>query len=418
MPELHRRLSPVTVELLSGFRAALVNGPRQVGKSTLVQEVQRDRGPVVNLDDPAVLAVARADPIGFLDQLPDLAAIDEFQRGGDPLLLALKMVLDASDRRGHYLLAGSTRFLSIRRLSETLTGRIGIIELLPLSAGEMRNSPESFVEHLFDAPADLVRFRCDALSRDDYTEAITVGGFPELVLGPQTRRFRGAWCRSYLETVTALANVEQVAEVRRPDLLAALLQQLAVRSAQEVVVSDLARELQADESTVRSHLEILSALYLIRLVPAWTTSATNRTKRRAVVHILDTALAAHLIGVDGQQIATLGSPWLGPLLESYVVAEIAKQLSWAEQSSRLLQFRDRYQREVDIVIERGQSVVGVEVKATSTPAFAHAKHLAFLRDRLGDRFRCGVVLHTGKQQLNVGDRLYALPVSALWGSSS
>lgn len=194
----------------------------------------------------------------------------------------------------------------------------------------MRNSPESFVEHLFDAPAQRVRFRCDALSRDEYTEAITVGGFPELVLGPQTRRFRGAWCRSYLETVTALANVEQVAEVRRPDLVAGLLQHLAVRSAQEVVVSDLARELQADESTVRSHLEILSALYLIRLVPAWTTSATNRTKRRAVVHILDTALAAHLIGVDGPQLATLGSPWLGPLLESYVVSEIAKQLSWAE----------------------------------------------------------------------------------------
>lgn len=418
MSDLRRRLSPVALDLLSGFRAALVNGPRQAGKSTLVHQVQRDRGPVVNLDDPAVLAVALADPIGFLDQIPELAAIDEFQRGGDPLLLAVKMKLDASNRRGQYLLAGSTRFLSIRRLSETLTGRIGIVELLPLSAGEIRDATESFVERLFDHPTGIAAARCDALSRGEYAEAIAVGGFPELVLGVSTRRFRGAWCRSYLETVTALANVEQVAEVRRPDLVVGLLQQLAVRSAQEVVVSDLASELRADESTVRSHLEILAALYLIRLVPAWTTNATNRTKRRSVVHILDSALAAHLVGVTGEDLASLGSPWMGPLLESYVVAEIAKQLSWAEQPTRLLQFRDRYQREVDIVIERGQSVVGIEVKATSTPRPGDARHLAFLRDRLGDRFRCGVVLHTGKQQLGLGDRLYALPVSALWGSSS
>ncbi len=418
MGDLDRRTTPVTIELLEGFRTAVVNGPRQAGKSTLVRQVQAGRGPVVNLDDPSLLDAAVADPIGFLEQLPERAAIDEFQRGGDRLLLALKMAVDASDARGQFLLAGSTRFLTTRTLSETLTGRIGIVELLPLSAGEVRSNTESFLDKLFDGPPDPGAFECESLTRADYAEAIACGGFPELVLGSQTQRFRSAWCRSYVDTVTAIANVEQAAPVRRPDLIASLLHQIAVRSAQEVVLSDFARELQVDEGTVRSYLDVLATLYLIRLVPAWTTSATNRAKRRPVAHVLDTAIAAHLVGMTSERLAAIDSPWMGPLLESYVVAELAKQIGWADQPTHLLQYRDRYQREVDVVLERGSDVVAIEVKATSTPRPGDARHLAFLRDRLGDRFRCGVVLHTGKQQLNVGDRLYALPVSALWGSSS
>lgn len=418
MGDLDRRTTPITIELLGGFRAALVNGPRQAGKSTVVRQVQTGRGPVVNLDDPSLLDAAVADPIGFLEQLPERAAIDEFQRGGDRLLLALKMTVDASNARGQFLLAGSTRFLSTRNLSETLTGRIGIVELLPLSAGEIRSNTECFLDKVFDGPSDPGAFRCEPLTRPDYAEAIALGGFPEMVLGPQTPRFRNAWCRSYVDTVTAIANVEQAASVRRPDLIVSLLHQIAVRSAQEVVVSDLARELHVDEGTVRSYLDVLATLYLIRLVPAWTTSATNRAKRRPVAHVLDTAIAAHLVGVTAEQLAAIDSRWMDPLLESYVVAELAKQIGWADQPTHLLQYRDRYQREVDVVLERGSQVVAIEVKATSTPRTADARHLTFLRDRLGDRFRCGVVLHTGKQQLRLGDRLCALPVSALWGSSS
>lgn len=146
--EIERRLLHPTIDLLGGFRALVVNGPRQPGKSTLVRQVQRDRGPVVNLDDPALLRAAIDDPIGFADALPPRAAIDEFQRGGSDLLLARKMHLDASSERGQYILAGSTRFLSMRDRSDTLTGRIGIVELLPLSAGEIRGVAHHRSHHL------------------------------------------------------------------------------------------------------------------------------------------------------------------------------------------------------------------------------------------------------------------------------
>lgn len=413
--ELARHLLPIATELLSGFRALVVNGPRQAGKSTLVRQVQAERGAVFTLDDPTVLDAVHNDPTGFLRHLPPHPAIDEFQRGGQPLLLALKRELDAHRGAGQFVLAGSTRFLTTRHLAETLTGRIGVLELFPFSVGELRGVTESFIERAFGAQLlDPVGARGGAATRADYAELIATGGFPELVLGPTSLRFRTAWCRSYIETVTAVSNVEQIVDARRPELFGSLLRQLAARVAGELSVADLARELVADEATVRSYLDAVATLYLLRPLPAWTTSHTNRSKRRAVVHLVDTALASHLVGVDANQLAAFESPWFGPLLENFVVNELGKQAGWCAQPVALHHYRDRDQREVDVVIERGRDLVCVEVKATATPTTAHAKHLAFLRDRTGDRFRCGVVLHTGDQRIRLGDRLYAVPVCELW----
>lgn len=400
------------MELLGGFRAVVVNGPRQAGKSTLVRQVQQDRGPVITLDEPGALDAAVTDPVGFLDGQPAHAAIDEFQRGGNGLLLALKAQLDRSDERGQYLLAGSTRFLSTRTLSETLTGRVGLTELLPFSMGERIGRQETFLGAVFDA--QLPDAPDAELRRPDYAELIAQGGFPEMVLGPTTHRFRATWFESYLRTVTALANVEQAAEVRRPELVGRLLDQIAARTAGEVVVTDLARELRASAVLVESYLDVLETLYLVRLLHGWTNSRTNRAKRRRVAHVVDTALAAHLVDQTGDDLARTESKWFGPLLESFVVGELAKQATWTDRPVALAHYRDRDQREVDVIIERGRQIAGVEVKATATPRLSDARHLAYLRDRVGDRFTLGVVLHTGGQHVVLGDRLVAAPISTLW----
>jgi uncharacterized protein len=403
----------VASELLGGFRAVVINGPRQAGKSTLLAHLQRQRGHVVSLDDSPLLEVAREDPAAFLDHLERPVAIDEFQRGGDELLLALKVVLDRERTPGQFLLAGSTRFLTTRTLSETLTGRVGIVDLLPLSVGEIEGIDETFLEGMWEG--DIPSPPSSPLKRSDYVACVLRGGFPELALGPTTPRFRTAWCRSYVRTVTAATNVADVADVRRPDRLVALLQQAAVRSGHEVVVADLARELQIDQATVHAYMDVLATLFMVRLLPAWGTSRTTRAKKRPVVHLTDTALAAHLLNASAEQLTDPSSPWFGPLLESFVVGELAKQASWSEHPVDLHHYRDRDQREVDVIIERGQDIVGIEVKATATPSSRHAAHLAFLRDRLGPRFKLGVVLHTGAHVLPLGERLVAAPVSSLWG---
>lgn len=159
---------------------------------------------------------------------------------------------------------------------------------------------------------------------------------------------------------------------------------------------------------------MLETLYLIPLLPGWTTSRTNRAKRRRVAHLVDTALAAHLVDQTGDDLARTDSPWFGPLLESFVVGELAEQATWADRPVTLAHYRDRDQREVDVIVERGRQVAGIEIKATATPRPRDARHLAYLRDRLGDRFTLGVVLHTGRQHVVLGDRLVAARVAIVW----
>jgi hypothetical protein len=410
--EIDRRAGAVTRELLEGFRAVVVNGPRQAGKSTLVRQVQQDRGDVVSLDDPGALSAALNDPVGFLEGQRPRVALDEFQRGGNDLLLAVKSRVDGSNERGQYLLAGSTRFLSTRTLGETLTGRIGIVEFLPLSIGERLGVRESFVECVL--VGDLPAASRQPWKRADYAELVAQGGFPEMVLGPTTRRFRSTWCESYLRTVTAIGNVEQAAEIRRPELLLPLLGQLAGRTGGEIVVSDLVRELRASPGLIEAYLDVLDTLYLAHPLAGWATGRTPRAKRRRVSHLVDTALAAHLVDQDVDDLSRADNNWFGPLLESFVVGELSKQAAWVDRPPTLAHYRDRDQREVDVLVHRGRNVAGVEVKATATPRARDARHLAYLRDRLGDRFTLGVVLHTGSQRVVLGDRLVAAPLSTLW----
>jgi uncharacterized protein len=410
MQDVLRRHEAIAREMLTFFRAIVVNGPRQSGKSTLLAHLQPPNSPVIDLDDLTMLDRALSDPVGLLADLPRPAAIDEFQRGGQGLLLALKRELDRNRQRGQFLLAGSTRFLTMNSIADTLTGRVGILELLPLSVGERRGIDEQFIEHAFHG---VVRSG-ESTSRKQYADLVALGGFPELALGPTGDRFRSQWCEVYLNTVTSRAHVDALADVRRTDVLRGLVDQVAARSGTECVVADLARELGGDASTIRHYLDLLATLYLIRLVPAWSTSTTNRAKKRPKMHAIDTALACHCLNETSESLATVNSRSFGPLLESFVVGELAKQATWCEKPTRLLHFRDRDQREVDIVLERGRQIVGIEVKATATPLAAHAKHLAFLRDRVGERMALGIVLHTGDHHFPLGERLVAAPVSSLW----
>lgn len=412
--DLARRATPLARELLDGVRAVVISGPRQAGKSTLARHVQVGRGELITLDDPVQLELARTDPTGFLDRLGAEPGIDEFQRAGAQLLMAVKQRLDQSRARGQYLLTGSTRFLTTRRLAETLTGRVAVLELLPLSAGELAGIDETFIEIVFGADDAVLALRPERQTRADYAHRLVVGGFPELALGAQTARVRNAWCRSYIETVLAPTNVGQVEEVRLNDLPLALLRQLAGRNSGEIVIADLARDLRVNDATVRAHLELLATLYLVRVVPGWATSETSRSKKRPVVHLIDTALACHLLGEDLESLNSPGSAWFGRLLETFVVGELAKQASWSDAATSLHHYRDRDGREVDLMLERHRRVVAVEVKATSTPGPSHTRHMRYLQQRLGRRFHRGVVLHTGHETVQLGDRIVALPISALW----
>lgn len=234
------------------------------------------------------------------------------------------------------------------------------------------------------------------------------GGYPEIVTERLSARQRGRWFDSYVAAVVSRAALRPLADIRGEIEMRRVLRLLAARTAQELVLTDLARDAELDRSTVTSYLALLEALFLVGQLPAFATSATTRAKRRPKV------LSPTRARPRSARPETAGSP--GALFETTVLTEIAKQATWSEHLVDLSHFRDRNGPEVDLVVEdrRTGAVAGVEVTLGGSPTARDARHLALLRDALPGRFTVGVVVHTGPHSLPLGERLWAVPVSALW----
>lgn len=169
---------------------------------------------------------------------------------------------------------------------------------------------------------------------------------------------------------------------------------------------------------METYLPWIESTFLVHRLPAWSRNAGTKVVHRPKIHVCDSALGAAILGKDASALDRRNEPMTGPLLTSFAIAEIAKQLTWAQTSARLHHFRDRDGVEIDAVIEAADGrVVGIEVKASTVPRPEDAGPLRVLRDRLdhaGDQFVAGVVLHTGERRVPLGDRLVGLPLADLW----
>jgi predicted AAA+ superfamily ATPase len=412
---LPRHVTPHLREALEGFRVVVVNGPRQAGKSTLLGLVADDiGGDLVTLDDRTSLRTARTDPSGFVTGRDRPLLIDEVQRGGDPLVLALKAEVDEHpDRVGRFVVSGSSRFLTVPTLSESLAGRARIIDLWPLSQGELAGQVESFVDVAFDTSSDLRNVVVPASSRGELFERIVLGGFPP-VHGLRTHRLRAAWFEDYARTLVERDLVE-IRRIRQVGEMPELIRLVAAWTAQEINATTIARAAGLAEVTTREYLSLLEVIYVYHLVPNWAPSFVAKAKHRPKIHALDTGLACDAMGVGVDALARPGSEAAGPLLETFVVNELSKQLGWSGIRAELRHFRDRDGREIDVILQaRDGRTVAIEVKAARDVDEHDIRWLAWLRERLGDRFARGIVLHLGERPTPFGDRITALPVSALW----
>lgn len=398
---------------LSDTPVVAVNGARQVGKSTLVLELLsttlRDRTQFVTLDDRTQRDAAMSDPIGFVRR-EGLLVIDEVQRVPD-LLPAVKVEVDRDRRPGRFLLTGSARLLAVPEMSESLAGRVEIIDLWPLSQGEISRHSERFVDAAFRWDPALST-RTD-MTRPDYMLRVCAGGFPEPL--ERVGRRRKSWFANYSTTVLE-RMVSDIAHIDRLAAMPQLLRLCAARTANELNVRDVASDLGLPYRTVGAYLTHLQATYLVHLLPAWSRNLTSKVVRRPKVLITDTGLAAYLLGVDADALADMTAP-AGPLLETFVVMELRKQLAWADVDATMYHWRDRGGAEVDIILQTPDGgVVGIEVKASSTARTDDFRGLRILEDKLGDRFKGGIVLYTGGDTVPFGTRLAAVPVAAIWSA--
>ncbi|MDN5932139.1 MAG: ATP-binding protein [Pseudonocardia sp.] len=411
---VRRHVTSVVEECIADFRVTIVNGPRQAGRTTLLRQLHtRLGGAFVTFDDVEERAAARDDPGGYLQAMPRPLFVDEVQRGGNDFVLAIKAAVDREQRRGAFVLSGSTRFLTVPTLSESLAGRAAVVELWPFSVAERIGAPPSFVDQIFTDPQAVLRTSPTPISRHEYLRLCCTGGFPEAT-ALRSVRSRTRWFSSYLATVTQ-REVLDLARIRHAELLPRMFRLLAALTAQELNVTSLARDLGIDDNTVRSYLPLLETVFLLHQLPAWSRSLTARVKRRPKVHLTDTGLAAWLMETGPGALARPGNPAAGALLETFVVNELTKLRAAADTAFGLFHFQDRDGREIDCVLETPAGrLVGIEVKASSTVRGEDFRHLALMRDRVGSDFVTGIVFFTGDRPLPFGDRLLALPISLLW----
>ncbi|MEU5259994.1 ATP-binding protein [Amycolatopsis sp. NPDC021455] len=387
----------------------IINGARQTGKSTLAELCLRDHPDGVRryLDDPRTRASADADPVAFLDA-PGTMLIDEVQRVPE-LWLAIKHTVDRDPRPGRFLLTGSARLLGLSQLPDALPGRSETIELFPLSQGEIDGKPDGFVDAAF-AHGSRLRGEPSELRRRDYLALAARGGYPEAVRRTTPRR-RDQFFRSYLDDIMS-RDVHQVADIRRGSDMRRLVGALAAQSGGLLNYSRLSSDLGLPVSTVRDYVDLLELIYLIRLIPAWSANATTRAVATPKLVFNDAGLAGHLVAGVANDATT------GGLIETFVIGELARQITWSRTMPRLHHYRDRDGYEVDAVLEDNTGrVVAVEVKAAETVRANDFRSIRVLQRRLGDRFRAGFVVHCGDQYLPFGDDLACVPISALWTTS-
>jgi uncharacterized protein len=404
-----RHAESLVAEALSDTRVVTINGARQAGKSTLARLVAgRTAGSQVRfLDDPATLRAAREDPTGFVEH-DGLLVVDEIQLAPE-LFRPVKLEVDTDPRPGRFLLTGSARVLALRDLPDALPGRMEIVELWPLSQGEIDGVPDRFVDAAFAHGPDLTR--SSSLRRRDYLDRVIRGGYPEAVRRG-TRR-RAAFFDSYLATLIE-RDITQLAVIERRGQLHRLLAALAGRAGGLLVPASVASQLEVPRTTLVRYLDLLTAVFLLKSVPAWSSGQTGRAIGTPKLAFVDSGVACHLLGQDATRLAE-PSGAAGTMVENFVLMELARQLTWSEERVRLYHYRTKDGVEVDVVLETPDGrVVGVEVKAGATVRSEDLVGLRHLAARAGSRFVAGFILYTGQQTLPYGQRLRALPLDALW----
>ena len=415
MDTIPRHATSAVLWRLGFFRVVVVTGARQVGKSTLARQVlDQIGGTYLTLDEPATLAMASSDPDGLVAEAHGLTVIDEVHRAPD-LLRAVKLSVDRDQRPGRFLLIGSANLLSMRTVTESLAGRAGYLELLPLAWSEiMRAPPPTTIDAAFAAvsagellsalPAPPAGAAAAARER------ALAGGMPA-TLGFDRRR-RRAWYDGYRATFLE-RDLRQLSEITAVPEFARLMSLALLRSGGLLNKSDLAADAGLSFSTVDRYLDLLQVAYQVRLLQPYFINLGKRLVKSPRLFAIDSGAVSWAASfTDWAAAAAAGRD--GAMLETFALSDI---MAWDGLSgeSRYYFWRTGAGAEVDLVIERGEAVVGIEVKSSASVGARDLSGLRALRADLGSRFKLGILAYLGEEARVLDPALVAVPLAALLG---
>ena len=388
----------------------LVQGPRQCGKTTLAKVVCQPAGyDYISFDDEVDRRTVEADPTGFVNGLPERVILDEVQRV-PRLFSAIKLAVDRNRQAGRFVLTGSVKVLQVPELTDSLAGRMAIIQLRPLAQTELGGVSPGFLDALFSAD---FKMRQGEPAGAPLLSRIVEGGYPPVALQRFDEQQRQEWYSDYIRTLTQ-RDAPNLAAIRSPEILSHLLALAAAQTAQLVNVNKLASSFKLSRNAIEDYLALLEKMFLLERTPAWHNSRLKRLVKTPKLHIGDTGVACALMKLNSPALAH-DRPLLGHILETFVFQELRRQASGDQQPHDFFHFREKGGAEVDIVIQRGATALaGVEVKAAATVNDADLRGLRKLKAATGERFAAGALLYNGDHCLSFGAGIYAVPLSALW----
>jgi predicted AAA+ superfamily ATPase len=367
-------------KLSKAFPVIAVTGPRQSGKTTLVQKVFPDK-PYISLEDPDIRAVAEEDPRGLLIRYTEGAVLDEVQRA--PFLLSyIQGIVDRAKRPGMFILTGSQQFGLVSGITQSLAGRVALLNLLPFSFDEL-GSADQFP--------------------DDYEMLLFNGFYPPIYDRPHEP---GIWLMNYVRTYVE-RDVRQLIQIRDLSSFNRFVKMCAGYSGQILNLSSLANDCGITHNTAKAWISILEASFLIYLLKPNFENFNRRLIKTPKLYFLDCGLASYLLGIQNvDQLHT--HPARGGLFETMLVSEILKYYSNRGLEAPLYFWRDRIGNEIDMIIDNGSRLFPVEMKSGKTVVSDYFKTLRKWSKWAGERSGRNYVVYGGRDEQNLTD-VHILP---------